>query len=80
MTAEGGYFIDWNGNARSVQDPGGNFTIEVDMPSKYVALYSKGGTLMHEATFYRSLEDISKKGITAELVPGSHPWGMRNEW
>lgn len=80
MTSENGYFIDWNGKARSVQDPGGDFVIEVDLPSKYVALYTTKGTLMHEATFYRTLDDIANKGLKVELVPGSHPWGLQKEW
>ena len=29
MSNEHGYFIDRNGKARSVQDPGGDFVIEV---------------------------------------------------
>lgn len=80
MTIPTGFFIDWNGQARSTTDAGGGFVVEVDLVAKYVALSTPSGTLMHEATFYRSLEDIAKKGISAELVPGSHPWGMKNEW
>lgn len=80
MTIPTGFFIDWNGQARRTTDAGGGFVVEVDLVAKYVALSTPSGTLMHEATFYRSLEDIAKKGISAELVAGSHPWGMKNEW
>jgi hypothetical protein len=80
MTSETGCLIDWNGNARGVQDAGGDFVVGVDLPSKHVALHTPKGTLMHEATFHRTLDDIARKGVRAELVPGSHPWGLQKEW
>jgi hypothetical protein len=80
MTSETGCLIDWNGNARSVQDAGGDFVVGVDLPSKHVARHTPKGTLMHEATFHRTLDDIARKGVRAELEPGSHPWGLQKEW
>ncbi|MFZ5491783.1 MAG: hypothetical protein ACOY6E_04695 [Pseudomonadota bacterium] len=76
MTA--GYFIDWDGNVRSVADPGGGFCCEIDTVARYVGITTPSGALVHEATFYRSLEDIAKAGIRASLVPGSQPWGDRS--
>jgi hypothetical protein len=35
--------------------------------------------LMHEATFYKDLAAIERAGIKASLVPGSHPWGSKDE-
>jgi hypothetical protein len=75
-----GYFIDWDGNARSVVDPGGGYLCDVDRVARYVGITTAGGTLVHEATLYRSLEDIAKAGIRATLVPGAHPWGSKNDW
>lgn len=75
-----GFFVDWDGNARSVEDPGGGYRCDVDMPARYVAVLGKGGTLVHEGTLYKTLADIEKAGIKAELVPGSHPWGMKSDW
>ena len=75
-----GFFVDWNGKARRTEDAGGDLVVDVDPVAKYVALYTTKGTLMHEATFYKSMEDLEKKGIKAELVDGSTPWGMKNEW
>jgi hypothetical protein len=79
MTASEGYFIDWDGNARSAQDPGGGYLCEIDAPARYVAITSKNGALVHEATLYKSLGDIEKAGIKAALVPGDHPWGNRKD-
>jgi hypothetical protein len=75
-TAEG-FFVDWDGNARSTADPGGGYLCETDPVARYVAVTTKGGTLVHEGTFYRSISDIAKAGITAPLVAGSHPWGSK---
>jgi hypothetical protein len=74
-----GFFVDWDGNARSTDDPGGGYICEIDNVSRYVAIMGKGGTLVHEATLYRSLADLEKAGIKAPLVPGSHPWGKRED-
>jgi hypothetical protein len=74
-----GYFVDWDGNVRSVDDPGGGYLCEADLPARYVAITTKTGTLVHEATFYKSLADIEKAGIRAGLVPGAHPWGRKQD-
>jgi hypothetical protein len=79
MAAQDGFFVDWNGNSRSTLDPGGGYLCEIDAPSRYVAVMSPRGALVHEATFYKSTADIEKAGIKAPLVPGSHPWGRPDE-
>ncbi len=73
MTIAAGFFVDWDGNARSTLDPGGGYLCETDPGS--LAVTTKGGTLVHEGTFYQSVADIEKAGIKASLVPGAHPWG-----
>lgn len=74
-----GYFVDWDGNARSTLDPGGGYVCETDPIARYVAIVTMSGAVMHEATFYKSLEDIEKNGLKAPLVTGSHPWGRPDE-
>lgn len=73
-----GYFIDWNGKARSTEDPGGGYQCEVDTAARYVAVMTRGGAMVHEATLYKSLEAIARAGIQTELVSGSVPWGERD--
>jgi hypothetical protein len=70
----GGFFVDWNGDLRATDDPGGGYLCEVDFPARYVAIMSKTGALIHEATLYKTEADLAKAGIKARLVPGSHPW------
>jgi len=79
MSSSEGVFIDWDGNARSVADPGGGYLCETDLVAKYVAVTTKTGTLVHEGTYYKSMADVAKAGIKAELVPGSHPWGKKSD-
>ena len=64
-------FVDWDGNARSTDDPGGGYF--------YVAVTTRNGTLVHEGSLYKTLADIEKARIKAPLVPGSHPWGKPEE-
>jgi hypothetical protein len=71
-----GFFMDWDGNLRHVEDPGGGYVCEVDAPSRYVAVM-KGSMLAHEGTLYKTLADVEKAGIKATVVPGSHPWGSK---
>ncbi|EIZ79661.1 hypothetical protein WSK_1741 [Novosphingobium sp. Rr 2-17] len=79
MAEDAGYFVDWNGQTRSTADPGGGYICEVDTASRYVAILTKTGALVHEATFYRSFEAVEKAGIKAPLVPGATPWGRASE-
>jgi len=79
MSVPGGFFIDWDGNARSTEDPGGGYSCDTDTASRYVAVMAKGGILVHEGTFYRTLAEIEKAGIKAPVVPGSHPWGRKED-
>ncbi|UZE50321.1 hypothetical protein [Rhodopseudomonas sp. P2A-2r] len=79
MTIAEGFFVDWDGNTRSTSDPGGGYLCEADPVARYVAITTKGGTLVHEATYYKSIADIEKAGIKAPLVSGTHPWGRKAE-
>ncbi|HTV34388.1 MAG TPA: hypothetical protein VME69_15060 [Methylocella sp.] len=79
MSVAEGFFVDWDGNSRNTLDPGGGYLVETDTASKYVAIMTKSGALVHEGTFYKTLDDIAKAGIKAPFVPGSHPWGRKED-
>ncbi len=49
------------------------------MVARYVAITTKTGTLVHEATYFKTVADVEKAGIKAPLVPGSHPWGKKED-
>lgn len=74
MTVASGFFVDWAGNARRTEEPGGGYRCEVDTVARYVAVLSQKGTLIHEATFYKTLADMEAAGIKAKLVDASVPW------
>lgn len=77
MTEPTGFFVDWDGNLRSTTDPGGGYLCETDTVARYVAITTKTGTLVHEATYFKTMDAVEKAGIKAALVPGSHPWGKK---
>lgn len=78
MSSSVGYFVDWDGNIRRTDDPGGGYLCDVDRVARYVGITTRTGTLVHEATFYKDLDAVERAGITAALVPGSHPWGQQD--
>lgn len=79
MSHAAGYFIDWDGNLRRTDDPGGCYQCDVDRAARYVGVTTKTGTLVHEATFYRDLDGVARAGIKTRLVPGSRPWGIQRD-
>ena len=43
-----GYFIDWDGKLRPIDQPGKGLRCEVDYKAKYVMVFNKYGGLDHE--------------------------------
>lgn len=66
----------WIGTVRSTLDPGGSYSSETDTASRYVAICTKSGALVHEGTLYKTLADIGKAGIRAPFVPGAEEDGF----
>ncbi len=79
MSITEGFFIDWDGNARSTLAHGGGYACETDVSARYVAITTPSGALVHESSFYRTLADLEKAGIKTTLAPNSHPWGDRKD-
>jgi len=75
MPVADGFFVDWDGNARNTLDPGGGYLCETDPVARYVAITTKGGTLMHEGTFYKNTHRHSKGGHQSIVRPRITPLG-----
>lgn len=58
-----GYFIDWDGKLRPIDQPGKGLRCEVDHKAKYVMVFNKYGGLDHESTFYPDEAAVAKAGI-----------------
>jgi len=58
-----GFFIDWDGKTRPIDQPGKGLRCEVDKKSKYVMVLNKYGGLDHESTWYPTVADVEKAGI-----------------
>ncbi len=58
-----GYFIDWDGKLRPIDQPGKGLRCEVDYKAKYVMVFNKYGGLDHESTWYPTEAAVEKAGI-----------------
>jgi hypothetical protein len=58
-----GYFIDWDGKLRPIENPGKGLRCEVDLKAKYVMVFNKYGGLDHESTWYANEAAVEKAGI-----------------
>lgn len=67
------YFIDWNGQVRSTQDPGPGLCCLVDSVAGRVTVIDKRGSTVHETRAYRSLQALARTGIETVIVPSSLP-------
>ena len=61
--ASTGYFIDWDGKLRPIDQPGKGLRCEVDRKAKYVMVFNKYGGLDHESTWYPDEAAVQKAGI-----------------
>jgi hypothetical protein len=58
-----GFFVDWNGKVRAVADPGPGYACDVDEGARYIAVEKGRGNVVHEASWFASLEAIAAAGI-----------------
>lgn len=58
-----GFFIDWDGKMRPIDQPGEGLRCEVDLKAKYVMVFNKYGGLDHESTWYPDEAAVQKAGI-----------------
>ena len=77
MPIAAGFFVDWDGNARSTLDPGGGYLCETDPASRYVAINTKGGTLVHEGTFYKAWRTSKRQASRRRWCPAPIPGAGR---
>lgn len=73
-TCPAGYFVDWDGNTRRTEAPGDGMHCRVEEcelkgePYLGVDVLDDGDFVIHEATFFPSLEALTHAGITIRLV------------
>lgn len=58
-----GYFVDWNGKVRAVAEPGAGYVCQVDEAARYVAVEKGLGNVVHEGSWFASLDAIAAAGI-----------------
>lgn len=64
-----GFFVDWDGNTRRVEAPGSGYEcIVVDRGHVGVDVLDGEGCVIHEATYFETLEAVAAAGVTVYLV------------
>jgi hypothetical protein len=69
-----GYFVDWNGDTRRVERPGGGMSCRVvprllnGVEYLSVDVIDAGGFVAHEATYFKTLDDVQAAGVTVNLT------------
>jgi hypothetical protein len=58
-----GFFVDWDGKLRPIDQPGKGLRCEVDFKANYVMVFNKYGGLDHESTWYPDEAAVSRAGI-----------------
>lgn len=69
-----GFFVDWDGNTRRVEAPGADMSCMVvecqlnGQPYLGVDVVDHEGFVIHEATYYETLDALRAVGVTVNLV------------
>lgn len=69
MNKISGFFVDWNGKTRRTDEPGEGMTCRVvDRGHTGVDVIDAEGFVIHEATFFATLEAVAAGGVVVELI------------
>lgn len=67
-----GFFVDWNGNTRRFEAPGDGFRCELYCQyggdHQSVDVIDANDFVVHEGTFFATLDDIVSAGVRVVLV------------
>jgi hypothetical protein len=69
MVTTTGFFVDWDDKSRRVKSPGAGMTFRsVDRGPIGVDVIDADGFVIHEATFFPTLEAMAAAGVIVELI------------
>lgn len=70
-----GYFVDWNGDVRSIERLGGGYTCgplvakgQGEDAFQSIEIYGSDGLVIFEATYYPTLDAVEAIGISVNLT------------
>ncbi|HBO7965300.1 MULTISPECIES: hypothetical protein [Pseudomonas] len=63
-----GFFVDWNGDTRRTEQPGEFFECIVDQLAAHVDVIDSEGFVVHECSFFPTLEAVKAAGVTVNLI------------
>lgn len=69
METSTGFFVDWDGKTRRVASPSAGLSCRViERGCTCVDVNDADGFVIHQATFFPTLEAVSSAGVAVELV------------
>jgi hypothetical protein len=63
-----GFFVDWNGDTRRTERPGDFFECIVDEQAAHVDVVDSEGFVVHECSYFATLEAVETAGVTVNLI------------
>ncbi|MFJ3109918.1 hypothetical protein [Pseudomonas putida] len=63
-----GFFVDWNGDTRRTEQPGDFFECIVDEHAAHVDVVDSEGFVVHECSYFPTLEAVKSAGVTVNLI------------
>lgn len=63
-----GFFVDWNGDTRRTEQPGEHFNCLVNEQDAHVDVVDSEGFVVHECTYFPTIESAEAAGITVNLI------------
>ncbi len=63
-----GFFVDWNGNTRRTEQPWEPYVCIVDEPAAHVVVADSEGFVVHECSYFPTLDAVEAAGVSVNLV------------
>jgi len=63
-----GFFVDWDGKTRRTEAPGQGYRCLVDEDLSRVDIMQSDGGVVHECTYYKTLDDVKAAGAIVDLL------------
>lgn len=63
-----GFFVDWSGNTRRTEQPWESYECIVDEHTAHVVVADSEGFVIHECSYFPTLEAAEAAGVSVNLV------------
>jgi hypothetical protein len=63
-----GFFVDWNGDTRCTNQTTEPFECQVDLDAQHVDVLDSNGFVIHECTYFPTLQSVREAGVIVNLI------------